>query len=961
MLYDRSPVSIWVEDFSQVYAYILRLRSVGVVDIRAHFLTYPERFLECISQLKVVDVNDTTMRLFKAQSKSHLMESIPLIFRDEAMDCLLESTVALSEGKKHFEGQGINYDLEGNKIYFKISWNIPGPDLSDFQNVIVVMQDLTRLEDIRKELEEREVLFRCIFEQASEGILLFNTEGRIMLVNEAFSGIFGIPISEMPGRFVWEIYEPFCSETECQGACGINHDFVKKLISGEITDLHSMEYSFKDERHKLHAFKRTILPISASKEKLFAIVETDLSPIFRSEVVTSMLHRISHAVNEEISLEDLFQIIHEALGRLLNVNNFYIALYDDKSKLITFPYLVDEMGEDASPVDADNSNSLTAMIISEAKSVLLNESEINERNDHKPIAGIPCKNFLGVPLVLSGKVIGAMVLQSYQQGDLYIEDDLRLLESISEQIAFALHKKQSDDDITVLIQAIEQAGEGIIIFNAEGYIRYVNTVMEKTTGYSREELLDKPVEYLPLDQNSRREMQLSWLRVRSSQPWRGKIDMIRKDGSKITLDMVVKPVIDADERLSSIIASCKDVTYEILREEQLKRTQRLEAIGRLTGGIAHDFNNVLSAVIGYTELAADDLDPESDSAQKLVEVLKSANRAKEMIRHLISFSRQEESKTELIELVDHVKESVRFLKSYLPRNIKIVERYRVENSTVIAVPGQIHQIIINLGTNSMHAIHNDNGLLEISVEEVSFSSHDMIAFPELGQCRYLKIAVRDNGSGIEENLLEHIFDPYFTTKSASEGTGLGLSIVHSIVQAHHGAIRVESVPGTGTTFFIYIPLYTADKWYPGMIEPSENPDIAGTETIMFVDDEPILVNVFRQGLLKLGYRVEGFTDPRKALEYFKKSHVAVNLVITDTTMPYMNGVDLAEKMLAIKPAIPVIVCTGFSTLISEEDARRRGIREFVMKPIKIKDVATLARQILDEDIRKFDAARLSPE
>ncbi|MDZ4183006.1 MAG: ATP-binding protein, partial [Candidatus Cloacimonadaceae bacterium] len=524
-----------------------------------------------------------------------------------------------------------------------------------------------------------------------------------------------------------------------------------------------------------------------------------------------------------------------------------------------------------------------------------------------------------------------------------------------------LHNKQSDDDITVLIQAIEQAGEGIIIFNAEGYIRYVNTVMEKTTGYSREELLDKPVEYLPLDQNSRREMQLSWLRVRSSQPWRGKIDMIRKDGSKITLDMVVKPVIDADERLSSIIASCKDVTYEILREEQLKRTQRLEAIGRLTGGIAHDFNNVLSAVIGYTELAADDLDPESDSAQKLVEVLKSANRAKEMIRHLISFSRQEESKTELIELVDHVKESVRFLKSYLPRNIKIVERYKVENSTVIAVPGQIHQIIINLGTNSMHAIHSDNGLLEVSVEEVSFSSHDMIAFPELGQCRYLKIAVRDNGSGIEENLLEHIFDPYFTTKSASEGTGLGLSIVHSIVQAHHGAIRVESIPGTGTTFFIYIPLYTADKWYPGMIEPSENPDIAGTETIMFVDDEPILVNVFRQGLLKLGYRVEGFTDPRKALEYFKKNHIAVNLVITDTTMPYMNGVDLAEKMLGIKPAIPVIVCTGFSTLISEEDARRRGIREFVMKPIKIKDVATLARQILDEDIRKFDATRLSPE
>ncbi|MDP2173253.1 MAG: PAS domain S-box protein [Candidatus Cloacimonadaceae bacterium] len=961
MLFNNSPVSIWVEDFSKVNEYILKLRSIGVNDIRAYFLTYPERFLECIGLLNVVDVNDATLRLFKAKSKSHLMESIHLIFKDEALDCLLESIIAISEGNKHFDGQGVNYDLEGNKIFFRISWNIPGPDLKDYQNVIVVIQDLTRLEGVRKELEESEVLFRCIFEQASEGILLFDKEGRAMLVNQAFSNLTGIPIHNIAGRFVWEIYTDFCSNIDLDERHKITPEYIHKLITDSQLEQQVTEYRFLDSRHKLHAFKRTILPIQTGKERLFAIVETDLSPIYRSEVVTSMLHRISHAVNEDISLEELFQVIHESLGRLLNVNNFFIALYDDKSKLITFPYLVDEMGEDASPVDADNSNSLTAMIIAEAQSVLLNEEEINSRNQLKPIAGILCKNFLGVPLVLSGNVMGAMALQSYTQSDLYIQDDLRLLESISEQIAFALHKKQSDEDITVLIQAIEQAGEGIVIFNAEGFIRYVNTVFEKTTGYYRDELLGKPVEYLPLDQNSRREMQLSWLRVRSSQPWRGKIDMIRKDGSKITLDMVVKPVIDFDGRLSSIIASCKDVTYDILREEQLKRTQRLEAIGRLTGGIAHDFNNVLSAVIGYTELAADDLDPESDSAQKLLEVLKSANRAKEMIRHLISFSRQEESKTELIELVDHVKESVRFLKSYLPRNINIVERYQVEDSAVIAVPGQIHQIIINLGTNSMHAIDSDHGMLEISVDEVSFSSRDMIAFPELGQSRYLKIAVRDNGNGIEENLLEHIFDPYFTTKSATEGTGLGLSIVHNIVQAHHGAIRVESKVGSGTTFFVYVPIYTADKWYPGIIEPTENADIAGNETIMFVDDEPILVNVFRQGLMKLGYKVEGFTDPRKALEYFKKNHLNIDIVLTDTTMPYMNGVDLAEKLMAIKCGIPVVVCTGFSTLISEEDARRRGIRDFVMKPIKIKDIATLARDILDQDKRKFDADRLTPE
>ncbi len=324
-----------------------------------------------------------------------------------------------------------------------------------------------------------------------------------------------------------------------------------------------------------------------------------------------------------------------------------------------------------------------------------------------------------MPLILSKQVIGAW-WSRVNPRDLYDEEDRSLLESVSEQIAFALHKKQSDENIMTMIQAIEQAGEGIIIFSPEGYISYVNTVFEKTTGYRRIELIDKPVEYLPFDPNSKSDMSQSWLRVRSSQPWRGKIDLIRKDGTKITLDMVVKPVIDHDNRLSSIVASCKDVTYEIMREEQLKRTQRLEAIGRLTGGIAHDFNNVLSAIIGYTELASDEMVPGSESANYLQEVLKSSNRAKEMIAHLLSFSRQEESKTEIIELVDHVKESVRFLKSYLPKSIKIKENYLADKSTVVAVSGQIHQIIINFGTNAMHAIKHDNGLINIQVEQVSF-------------------------------------------------------------------------------------------------------------------------------------------------------------------------------------------------------------------------------------------------
>ncbi len=949
LLYDESPVSIWVEDFTKVYQHICDLKDQGVTDVRAYYHTYPDKFAECIGKLRVVDVNKATLSLYKAESKEQLVNSLSEVFRNETMPSMLESVVAISEGKHSFEGQGINFDLNGNKIVFRMSWKIPGGEPRHLENVIVAIQDLTKLITVRSELEERETLFRCIIEQTSEGMLLVDNSGKAILVNGAMEDLTGLKSQAVVGKNVWDVYDSYISELDLIEEKQTIKDDVFRILNEPFKTNLSFEFRYMDAKHKIHAHKHSIVPISTNKEYMYAIIVTDLTPIYHNEVLTSTMHRISHAVNVTESLDDLFKIIHESLGSLIDVTNFYIAFYDRKSNLITFPYLVDEMNEDPSPVEADNDKSLTAQVISEAKTLLLDESGIKARTDDRNILGVECTNWLGVPLVLAGEVIGALVVQSYNKTDLYSEDDQMLLESISEQIAFALHKKQTDEDKYVLIQAIEQAGEGIIIFSPEGFIKYVNTIFEKTTGYKRVDLFDKPVEYLPFDQNSRIDMQQSWLRVRSSQPWRGKIEMIRKDGAKITLDMVVKPVIESDGRLSSIIASCKDVTYEILREEQLKRTQRLEAIGRLTGGIAHDFNNVLSAIIGYTELAGDDIDSASECSQNLMEVLKSATRAKEMISHLISFSRQEESKTEVIELVDHVRESVRFLRSYLPKSIQIKERYEGENATVIAVPGQMHQIMINLGTNAMHAIQHDHGVLEISVEPIAFRSKDMQAFPELEQCHYLKIMVSDNGTGIDDALIDHIFDPYFTTKSANEGTGLGLSIVHSIVHAHHGAIRVQSVLNEGTTFLVYLPLYNADKWFPSAMVPDENADIAGTENIMFVDDEPMLVNVFRQGLMKLGYKVEGFTDPRRALDYFMKHIDSVDLVVTDTTMPYMNGIDLSTKIMAAKPKIPVILCTGFTTLISAEEAGLKGIRDFIMKPFKIRDMAWRIRKILNQD------------
>jgi PAS domain S-box-containing protein len=794
--------------------------------------------------------------------------------------------------------------------------------------------------------EERENLFRCIFEQSSEGILIFQKDGKVVLMNDSFSRLLGVPILDVVGKPVWEVENLFISNIQINKQFILGEGRIKEILNKPNSEPLEMELQFYDSHHKLHAYKQLLVQIKTSKDPIFALIIADVSASKRSEIITKIMHQISHAINVTDSLDDLYKLIHEALSQLLDVTNFYIAEYDKKSNLITFPYMVDQIAADNSPVEADNSNSITAQLISEAKTLLLNEHEIDQRIGPKGL-GAPCKNWLGIPLIIAGEVIGAIVLQSYDKADQYDEEDKLLLESISEHIAHALQKKQSDESITVLIQAIEQAGEGIIIFTPEGFIRYVNTIFEKITGYNRNELLEKPFEYLPFEPSNKDEMQRQWIRVRSSQPWHGKIEMVRKDNQRITLDMVVKPVIDAEGKLSSIIASCNDITYQILRDEQQKRVQKLEAIGRLTGGIAHDFNNILSAIIGYTELATDSIEPDSETAHNLTEVLKSASRAKEMIQHLISFSKQEESKTETIDFVDHVKEAVRFLRSYLPRSVMIKEQYVTDNVTVLAVPGQMHQILINLGTNAMQAMHHESGMIQIIVDTVAFSSKDMIAYPELEQCQHVRLRVIDNGGGIDQAIIDRIFDPYFTTKSSSLGTGLGLAIVHSIVQSHHGAIRVLSELGKGTTFTVLLPLYNTVSWPPSTLEVVEEDNFSGSELVMFVDDEPMLVNVFCQGLIKLGYKAKGFTDPRKALDFFVNNKEDVKLVVTDTTMPYINGIELSVNMLQRKPGLPIILCTGFTTLISAEEAAKKGIRDFIMKPYTTKDLAARIRHLLD--------------
>jgi PAS domain S-box-containing protein len=386
--------------------------------------------------------------------------------------------------------------------------------------------------------------------------------------------------------------------------------------------------------------------------------------------------------------------------------------------------------------------------------------------------------------------------------------------------------------------------------------------------------------------------------------------------------------------------------YEIQRkntEAQLRQSQKMEAIGTLAGGIAHDFNNILSAIIGYAELAVND--PESQRlSYYLQEVIKAGERASDLVRQILTFSRKGDQEHKPVQISSIVKEALKFLRSSLPTTISIHQQISADRYFVMADPTQIHQIVMNICTNAAHAMRGEGGTLGVELKNVDLDLTFTADYPDMSPGHFVELTVHDTGHGMPENILESIFDPYFTTKDKGEGTGLGLSVVQGIVKSCGGEIIANSQLGEGSTFTIYLPAIP--------MKEGEAPKMAdslprGDETVLFVDDEHNLVEIGRKMLGRLGYRVITAVSSPEALNRFKDNSEEIDLVITDMTMPEMTGDRLAREIMAVRPDVPIIICTGYSDAISETSAMALGLKGFVMKPLVMEKLATTVRSVLD--------------
>jgi two-component system, cell cycle sensor histidine kinase and response regulator CckA len=776
-----------------------------------------------------------------------------------------------------------------------------------------------------------------VFQASPDGLGIADSSHRVLWANETFLHMFGYNLDDVTGESLEGLIVPADRQAES--------DWVSEALA-------------KGERITLETQRRkkdgSLLDVRMSCAPMwldgnisgFYAGYHDISDRKRVEALSSALYRVAEKSSSAHDLQQFFAAVHGIVDELMYARNFYIALYDPATELLSFPYFVDE--QDTAPTPKKMGRGLTDHLIRTGEALLATPEVLQTMEDRGDVArnGTRSLDWMGVPLKVNNHTFGALVVQTYSKNIRYGASDKEILMFVARQIASAVEIKRNEQALrrseARYRSLVQSSVYGIYRSSLEGRFLDVNPALITMLGYGSAEevlLLDpeqqvfaQAQEHTRLIEEFKRCGRLDGFEVK----WK------RKDGSIIMVRISGRAVSSADEPADVLEAIAEDVTDRRALEDQFRQAQKMEAVGRLAGGVAHDFNNLLMVISGYAEVLLAKLDSEHPLHEKAQAIQLASDRATTLTRQLLAFSRKQMLELKVVDVNSIVADMERLLRPLIGENVTLVAKLAPEAGFTRADVGQLEQVLMNLVVNAKDAMPG-GGKLTIKTQNTVVDENHRRGQTFIHPGHYVMLSVSDTGMGMDKETQSRIFEPFFTTKEKGKGTGLGLSTVYGIVKQSGGYVMVQSEEGRGTTFQIYLPqVEGAEEKHA---TPVTRAAAGGTETILLVEDEESVRQLVRETLMSKGYRVIEAENGEAGLAAADGAE-KIDLIITDVVMPGMGGRDLVQQLSKTRPKAKVLYLSGYTEDAVVNEGTIESGTTFLQKPFTLQTLSRKVREVL---------------